>query len=248
MTVNAAPLSPHRQTLIGPAGLILALFLSLGLSAIPAGPCVAAEHPDTLKIGVLAPLSGPIRRRGDVVRAGRDPRRRAGQRGRGGLRTTGDDRRRRHAGAGGRGQGGGAPADFPGEGLRARGRVPVRGDRGSDGGRRRATDRAPRPRGRHRRDHRQGAAGVQAVPVRLPGGLLPSPMGGDDRRIPVGPEGPAGTRSSAPGSAGTWSWGRRSSGSSPRGGSRRSTPPSTARGTRRSTPSRSPRRPPLPTS
>ncbi|HEX2710203.1 MAG TPA: ABC transporter substrate-binding protein [Candidatus Deferrimicrobium sp.] len=41
--------------LIGPA----ALFLSLFSPVFPADPCVAASPPDTLKIGVLAPLSGP---------------------------------------------------------------------------------------------------------------------------------------------------------------------------------------------
>ena len=44
---------PHR--LIGTA----ALFLSLFSHIIFPSPCVAAGHPDALKIGVLAPLSGP---------------------------------------------------------------------------------------------------------------------------------------------------------------------------------------------
>lgn len=41
--------------LIGPAALFLSLFSPLFLTS----PCEAAGHPDTLKIGVLAPLSGP---------------------------------------------------------------------------------------------------------------------------------------------------------------------------------------------
>jgi branched-chain amino acid transport system substrate-binding protein len=41
--------------LIGPAALFLHFFSLVFLTA----PCVAAAHPDALKIGVLAPLSGP---------------------------------------------------------------------------------------------------------------------------------------------------------------------------------------------
>ncbi len=179
--LSSASASPHRTG--GPVSLFVFV-------RFPPGSLRRRGASGRTEDRGAGPALRPVRRRRDVVRAGRDPRRRAGQRGRGSVRTTGDDRRRRHAGAGGRGEGGGAAAGFPGEGLRPRGRVPVGGDRGSDGGRRRAADGAPRPRGRHRRDHRPGAAGVRAVPVRLPGGILAPPMGGDDRRVPVGPEGP----------------------------------------------------------
>ncbi|MEK6696995.1 MAG: ABC transporter substrate-binding protein [Candidatus Deferrimicrobiota bacterium] len=55
MTLNPRSLLRLPQLLIGPAALFLYLFSSV----FPAAPCVAAAHPDALKIGVLAPLSGP---------------------------------------------------------------------------------------------------------------------------------------------------------------------------------------------
>src|SRR6266540_3470913 len=55
VTVNpgSIPRSPH--ILIGTAALFLHIFWHVILAA----PSVAAPHPDALKIGVLAPLSGP---------------------------------------------------------------------------------------------------------------------------------------------------------------------------------------------
>ena len=55
MTITSGSLLRRRRILIGPAALFLYLFSSV----FPVAPCVAADHPDTLKIGVLAPLSGP---------------------------------------------------------------------------------------------------------------------------------------------------------------------------------------------
>ena len=55
MTVNPGFLLRLSQLLIGPAALFLYLFSSV----FPVAPCVAASPPDALKIGVLAPLSGP---------------------------------------------------------------------------------------------------------------------------------------------------------------------------------------------
>lgn len=55
MTVDSGPLLRLSRILIGSA----ALFLSLSSPAFFAAPCVAAGSSDTLKIGVLAPLSGP---------------------------------------------------------------------------------------------------------------------------------------------------------------------------------------------
>ena len=55
MTLNPRSLLRLPQLFIGPAALFLYLFSSV----FPAAPCVAAAHPDALKIGVLAPLSGP---------------------------------------------------------------------------------------------------------------------------------------------------------------------------------------------
>ena len=55
MTVTPGSLLRFPRRLIGPA----ALFLSLLSSVFLPSPCVAAERPDALKIGVLAPLSGP---------------------------------------------------------------------------------------------------------------------------------------------------------------------------------------------
>ena len=55
MTVTPGSSLRRHHRLIGPAALILYLFSAV----FPAAPCVAASTPDTLKIGVLAPLSGP---------------------------------------------------------------------------------------------------------------------------------------------------------------------------------------------
>jgi branched-chain amino acid transport system substrate-binding protein len=55
VTKASGALLRRHPFLIGPA----ALFLSLFSPVFPAAPCVAASPPDTLKIGVLAPLSGP---------------------------------------------------------------------------------------------------------------------------------------------------------------------------------------------
>ncbi|MGE5284475.1 MAG: ABC transporter substrate-binding protein [Actinomycetota bacterium] len=55
MTIISRPLLRLPRSLIGPA----ALFLSLFFPAFLAGPCGAASAQDALKIGVLAPLSGP---------------------------------------------------------------------------------------------------------------------------------------------------------------------------------------------
>jgi branched-chain amino acid transport system substrate-binding protein len=55
VTVNLSFLPRLPQLLIGSA----ILFLYLCSSVFPAAPCIAAEPPETLKIGVLAPLSGP---------------------------------------------------------------------------------------------------------------------------------------------------------------------------------------------
>jgi branched-chain amino acid transport system substrate-binding protein len=55
VTVDSGPLLRLSRILIGSA----ALFLSLSSPAFFAAPCVAAGSSDTLKIGVLAPLSGP---------------------------------------------------------------------------------------------------------------------------------------------------------------------------------------------
>jgi branched-chain amino acid transport system substrate-binding protein len=55
VTVNPDSLLGLSRLLIGPATLFLYLFSSV----FPVAPCVAASRPDTLKIGVLAPLSGP---------------------------------------------------------------------------------------------------------------------------------------------------------------------------------------------
>ena len=55
MTVDPGSLLRRSRFLIAPAALFLYLFSSV----FPADPCVAADPPDTLKIGVLAPLSGP---------------------------------------------------------------------------------------------------------------------------------------------------------------------------------------------
>ncbi len=55
MTVNSAPLLRPFRFLIGPAALFLYLFSPV----FTADPAFAASHPDALKIGVLAPLSGP---------------------------------------------------------------------------------------------------------------------------------------------------------------------------------------------
>ena len=56
MTVTSGSLLRHHRFLIGPAALFLYLFFPVSLPA----PCVAAERPGTVKIGVLAPLSGPF--------------------------------------------------------------------------------------------------------------------------------------------------------------------------------------------
>lgn len=55
MTITFRSLLRHHPFLIGLAALFLYLFSSVFLPA----PCVAASLPDALKIGVLAPLSGP---------------------------------------------------------------------------------------------------------------------------------------------------------------------------------------------
>jgi branched-chain amino acid transport system substrate-binding protein len=55
VTVNPGSLLRLPQFLIGPAALFLYIFSSV----FSAAPCVAVAHPDSLKIGVLAPLSGP---------------------------------------------------------------------------------------------------------------------------------------------------------------------------------------------
>jgi branched-chain amino acid transport system substrate-binding protein len=55
VTVDSGPLLRLPRLLIGTA----ALFLHLFSPAFFASPCVAAGRSDTLKIGVLAPLSGP---------------------------------------------------------------------------------------------------------------------------------------------------------------------------------------------
>jgi branched-chain amino acid transport system substrate-binding protein len=53
--VNPGPFLRLPHLLIGAAALFLYFFSSV----FPVAPCVAASHPDALKIGVLAPLSGP---------------------------------------------------------------------------------------------------------------------------------------------------------------------------------------------
>jgi len=55
VTVNPRSLFRLRHHLVTRAALILYLFFSVFIAA----PCVAASPSDTLKIGVLAPLSGP---------------------------------------------------------------------------------------------------------------------------------------------------------------------------------------------
>jgi len=56
VTVDPKSLLRLSRLLIGPA----ALFLSLFFMIFPPAPCAAASLRDTLKIGVLAPLSGPF--------------------------------------------------------------------------------------------------------------------------------------------------------------------------------------------
>ena len=55
MTVNPGPLLRLQHLLIGSAALFLYLFSPV----FPVAPAYAAGRPDALKIGVLAPLSGP---------------------------------------------------------------------------------------------------------------------------------------------------------------------------------------------
>ena len=55
MTITSGSLFRHHPFLIGPATLFLYLFSFVLLPT----PCLAASLPDALKIGVLAPLSGP---------------------------------------------------------------------------------------------------------------------------------------------------------------------------------------------
>ena len=55
MKVNPGPFLRLPRLLIGAAALFLYFFSSV----FPVAPCVAASYPDALKIGVLAPLSGP---------------------------------------------------------------------------------------------------------------------------------------------------------------------------------------------
>ncbi len=55
MAVRTGTFPRHRLFLIGPVTLFLYLFSSVFLVV----PCVVASPPDTLKIGVMAPLSGP---------------------------------------------------------------------------------------------------------------------------------------------------------------------------------------------
>ena len=55
MTVDPVPHLRHPRLLIG----IAALFLHLFSPVFSAAPCAAAGRPESLKIGVLAPLSGP---------------------------------------------------------------------------------------------------------------------------------------------------------------------------------------------